>query len=45
MLLQAISTTLPKECIDWVGEKVKTRTYASRSHAVEVLVLKEMQKK
>jgi len=42
---QAISVTLPKECIDWVDEKVKTRIYASRSHGIEVLILKEMQKK
>lgn len=39
---QAISITLPKECVDWVDEKVKERTYASRSHAIEVLILKEM---
>ena len=41
---QAISVTLPKECVDWVDEKVKPRIYASRSHALEVLILKEMQK-
>jgi len=41
---QAISVTLPKECVDWVDEKVKTRIYASRSHALQVLILKEMQK-
>jgi len=42
---QAISITLPKECVNWVDEKVRERTYASRSHAIEVLILKEMQKK
>ena len=45
MVRQAISITLPKDCVDWVDEKVKARTYASRSHAIEVLILNEMQKK
>lgn len=45
MTRQAISITLPKECINWVDEKVRTRIYASRSHGIEVLILKEMQKK
>jgi Arc/MetJ-type ribon-helix-helix transcriptional regulator len=45
MTRQAISITLPKECINWVDEKVSARIYASRSHAIEVLILNEMQKK
>ncbi len=45
MTRHAISITLPKECIKWVDGKVRTRIYASRSHAIEVLILKEMQKK
>ena len=45
MVRERLSITLPKECVDWVDEKVKTRIYASRSHAIEVLILKEMQKK
>ena len=42
MVRERLSITLPKECVDWVDEKVKARTYASRSHAIEVLILKEM---
>lgn len=37
-----ISVTLPKECVTWLDEKVKTRVYANRSHALEVLVLEAM---
>ncbi len=44
MLQQAISTTLLKECGNWIDEKVKAHTYASRSHVVEVLILKGTQK-
>lgn len=40
-----ISITLPKECIDWIDNEVKSRIYHNRSHAIEVLILKEMQKK
>jgi len=42
MVRERLSLTLPKECIDWVDKKVKARLYASRSHAIEVLILKEM---
>jgi len=44
MVRRAVSVTLPKECINWIDEKVKTRTYASRSHAIEVLILDKMKK-
>ena len=37
-----ISATLPKECITWLDEKVKTRVYANRSHAIEVIILEAM---
>jgi len=42
---QAISITLPKECVEWIDRQVETRIYHNRSHAIEVLILKEMQKK
>lgn len=37
-----ISVTLPKECIAWLDKKVDSRTYANRSHAIEVLILEAM---
>jgi Arc/MetJ-type ribon-helix-helix transcriptional regulator len=40
----AISITLPKECVEWVDSQVEARIYHNRSHAIEVLILKEMQK-
>jgi Arc/MetJ-type ribon-helix-helix transcriptional regulator len=39
-----ISVTLPKEQVDWLDKKVENRTYASRSHAIEVLILDAMKK-
>jgi Arc/MetJ-type ribon-helix-helix transcriptional regulator len=39
-----ISVTLPKDCVDWLDKKVTARTYANRSHALEVLVLEAMKK-
>ena len=41
---ERVSLTLPKECIEWVDKQVETRTYHNRSHAIEVLILKEMKK-
>ena len=40
-----ISVTLPKECVTWLDEKVKSRVYANRSHALEVLILEAMKEK
>jgi Arc/MetJ-type ribon-helix-helix transcriptional regulator len=37
-----ISITVPKEVLVWLDEKVKSRVYANRSHAVEVIVLEAM---
>ena len=37
-----ISVTLPKECVNWLDEKVKSRVYANRSHAIEVIILEAM---
>jgi len=39
-----MSLTLPQECVDWIEKKIKSRTYANRSHAVEVLVLEAMKR-
>lgn len=37
-----ISVTLPKECVNWLDEKVKRRICANRSHAIEVIILEAM---
>jgi metal-responsive CopG/Arc/MetJ family transcriptional regulator len=42
MVRERVSITLPKECIAWLDRKVETRTYANRSHALEVLILEAM---
>jgi len=42
---ERVSITLPSECIAWIDKQVEARTYHNRSHAIEVLILKEMQKK
>jgi Arc/MetJ-type ribon-helix-helix transcriptional regulator len=39
-----ISVTLPKNCIDWIDRKVESRTYANRSHGIELLILEAMKK-
>jgi metal-responsive CopG/Arc/MetJ family transcriptional regulator len=41
---QRVSITLPKECIDYLDKKIDKRTYANRSHAIEVLILEAMRK-
>lgn len=38
------SITLPKECIEWLDQKVESRIYANRSHAIEVLILDAMKR-
>ena len=40
-----ISITLPQNLVDWMDKRVEERKFFSRSHAIEVLILKEMQKK
>ena len=37
-----ITVTLPKDCLEWLDEQVKSRVYHNRSHAVEVVILKAM---
>lgn len=41
---ERVSITLPKECVEWIDNKIGSRTYATRSHAVEVLVLEAMRR-
>jgi len=40
-----VSITLPQECLEWIDKQVEARVYHNRSHAIEVVILKEMQKK
>lgn len=42
MVRERVSITLPKECINWLDRKIESRTYANRSHALEVLILEAM---
>jgi len=37
-----ITITLPKPCLEWLDKQVEARTYANRSHAIEVLILEKM---
>lgn len=39
-----ISVTLPKNCVEWIDRKVESRTYANRSHGIELLILQAMKK-
>jgi Arc/MetJ-type ribon-helix-helix transcriptional regulator len=39
---ERLSLTLPKQCIEWLDRQVEARTYFSRSHAIEVLILEAM---
>lgn len=39
-----VSITLPQECVDWIDDKIESRTYANRSHALEVLVLEAIKR-
>lgn len=39
---ERVSLTLPKECVEWIDKKVESRTYANRSHAIEVIILEAM---
>ena len=41
---ERVSLTLPQECVDWIDDKIKSRTYATRSHALEVIVLEGMKR-
>jgi len=37
-----ISITLPEEIIKWIDEMVEKRIYASRSHAIERIILEKI---
>ena len=39
-----LSFTIPPACLDWVDEKIKSRKYANRSHAIEVLVFEAIKR-
>lgn len=40
-----VGLTLPEDLVRWLDEQVKTRTYADRSHAVEIAILTLKEKK
>jgi len=42
MVRERVSITLPRQCLSWIDQKIETRTYANRSHAIEVLILEAM---
>jgi metal-responsive CopG/Arc/MetJ family transcriptional regulator len=42
VIRERLSITLPKECVEWLDDKVETREYFSRSHGLEVLILDAM---
>jgi metal-responsive CopG/Arc/MetJ family transcriptional regulator len=42
MVRERVSITLPRECLTWIDRKIEARTYANRSHAIEVLILEAM---
>lgn len=44
MSRERVSITLPNECVEWIDNKIESRTYANRSHAIEVLVLEAMKR-
>jgi len=41
---ERVSLTLPMECVEWVDKKIDSRIYATRSHAIEVLILEAMKR-
>jgi len=44
MVRKRVSITLPKDCLAWIDRKIEGRTYANRSHAIEVLIFEAMKK-
>ena len=42
MARKPTSVTLPKEFVEWLDQKVASRVYANRSHAIEALILEAM---
>ena len=37
---KTVSVTLPLECVEWINQQVKDRTYHNASHAIECVILK-----
>jgi len=44
MVRERVSITLPKPIVEWLDKKVESRTYANRSHAIEVYLLEAMKR-
>ena len=44
LVRKPISVTQPPELAEWIDRQVEARIYHNRSHAIEVLILKEMKK-
>lgn len=44
MVKERVSLTIRKELLEWIDKKVDELVYASRSHAVESLILEAMKK-
>ncbi len=44
MVRERVSITLPKELLEWIDKKIESRTYANRSHAIEVLILEAIKR-
>jgi metal-responsive CopG/Arc/MetJ family transcriptional regulator len=42
VIRERVSITLPSEVLVWLDKKIEARTYANRSHAIEVLILEAM---
>jgi len=40
-----VTITVSKEVLDWIDEKIKTRKFASRSHAIDYIVAKFIKEK
>jgi len=40
-----VTITVSKEVLDWIDEKIKSRRFASRSHAIDYIVAKFMEEK
>lgn len=37
-----VTITLSKEVLDWIDEQIKTRRFASRSHAIDYVIARFM---
>lgn len=39
---EQVTITLPPEILSWIDDKVKDRTFANRSHGIEVAIMNLM---